>query len=115
MRETAATWARRVREWKTSGDTAAKFSEAGGFSEVGLRNWSYRLKRAKDAPPSETVRMVRVERALGREKAAPRAEDQAVILSVEVGGARVAVTPGFDRATLAAIVDVLHERQRRSR
>jgi len=113
-----------VREWKASGETAAKFSEAGGFSEVGLRNWSYRLKRAKApppseakaSPPSETVRMVRVERALGKEKNAPAADKcEAVVISVEIGGARVAVTPGFDRATLAAIVDVLHERQRLSR
>jgi len=114
MRETAATWARRVREWKASGETAAKFSEASGFSEVGLRNWSYRLKRAKAPPPLETVRMVRVERALGGEKTAPRADEHdAVVLMVEIGGARVAVTPGFDRATLATIVDVLHERPRR--
>ena len=105
-----------MREWKASSETAAKFSEAGGFSEVGLRNWSYRLKRAKDVPPSETVRMVRVERALGEEKTAPAADEcQVVVLSVEIGEARVAVTPGFDRATLAAIIDVLHERQRRSR
>ena len=103
-----------MREWKASSETAAKFSEAGGFSEVGLRNWSYRLKRAKDAPPSETVRMVRVERALGRQKTAPFADaEEAVVLFVEIGGARVAVTPGFDRATLATIVAVLHERPRR--
>jgi hypothetical protein len=42
-------------------------------------------------------------------------ECEAVVLSVEIGGARVAVTPGFDRATLAALIDVLHERQRWSR
>jgi len=105
-----------VREWKASGETAAKFSEVGGFSKVGLRNWSYRLKRTKAPLPAEMVRMVRVERTLGKEKTAPAADEcQVVVLSVEIGEARVAVTPGFDRATLAAIIDVLHERQRRSR
>jgi len=100
-----------VREWKASGETAVKFSEMGGFSEVGLRNWSYRLKRAKAPPLLRPVRMLRVDR--GPE--APADEHEAVGLSVEIDGTRIVVTPGFDRATLGAIIDVLCERPRRGR
>jgi hypothetical protein len=60
--------------------------------------------------------VVRVERVPA--PAAPAgvaAQHLAVALHVEVGGARVAVMPGFDRATLGAIVDVLGERQRSGR
>ena len=44
---------------------------------------------------------------LARVVATPAAPASTPALIVEVGVARIRVEPGFDRATLAAIVDVL--------
>jgi len=117
MRETAATWAKRVREWKASGETSEKFSESREFSAGGLRHWAYRLRQTKRREPRPAaLRLVRVDRA-PVQGPPPAAGDgrTAARLHVEVAGTRVAVAPGFDRATLAAIIDVLEQRGRSGR
>lgn len=111
MTTTAATWERRVREWKASGKTAAKFGVERGISPGSLWNWAHRLgqtKRHKARAPA--LRLVRVDRVAAAEPVVV-AVDGAARLCIEMGGARVEVLPGFDRATLAAIVDILRERR----
>ncbi len=104
----AATWARRVDEWRASGLTSHAFCAGREFTAGGLRHWSHRLGRTrgrKDQAATPSVRMARVLRV-----SAPTAPSADVGLVVEVGTARVTVRAGFDRATLDALLDVLSAR-----
>lgn len=94
----AATWQARVAAWRASGKTAAVFCAGSGMSVSALRYWARRW-------PAESARtaMVRLARVVAR----PGSPAPAPALIVEVGVARIRVEPGFDRTTLAAIVDVL--------
>ena len=87
-------WAERVRAWRASGLPAPEFSYGKGFASSTLRYWSSRLRRF-DIP--QFVPLVR----------RPAAEAPASELLVEVGAARVRVTPGFDAALLADVVRAL--------
>ncbi len=109
MTEKAKTWARRVAQWRASGLTSERFCEGRDFTAGGLRHWAYRLgdrvRRRRSKPEVHLARVVRAgvpEQELGGGTAAEEAT-----LVVEVGRARVSVRPGFDRAALAAVVEVL--------
>lgn len=91
----AETWAKRIAAWRSSGQTAAVFSARRGFTPSTLRWWASRLGRRE----AGFVRVVTTPAP------PPTAGDGAI--EVEVAGARVLVRPGFDRATLAEVVEVL--------
>jgi transposase len=95
-----ALWARRVAEWKASGEPSTTFTEGRDFSASALRYWAKRLERKRGAPP-RIARLVRDELV-----AEERAGGEVV---VEVGGVRVTIGRDFDRATLRAVVEVLRE------
>ena len=114
-----AMWSKRVSEWRTSGLSSRAFCEDKPFSAGGLRYWAHRLREEPEGVRLEpSVRMARVVRTPERMRptrharlplvsgvaSAPAAEPSLVI---ELGEARVGVRPGFDRATLAAVLDVL--------
>jgi len=104
----AETWARRVAEWKASGLTSEAYCEGKPFTPGGLRHWAYRLGagRSPEAAPVRIAKVVRIPRA----KAPPEADERACIvpeLILEVGPVRIEVRTGFDRATLAAVLDVV--------
>jgi transposase len=107
----AATWRRRVDEWRASGLTSSAFAEGREFSAGGLRHWAYQLKTTAPTmtrpskAPNPRIRMARVLRV-----AAPEALAAEPTVAVEVGAARVVVRAGFDRATLDAVLDVLSAR-----
>jgi transposase len=89
----AKTWAKRVSEWRASGESATSFAAGRGFVPSTLRWWASRLSR-------RDVGLVRV------------VTSSAVVstpIAIEVAGARVLVTAGFDRTTLAEVVAVLLE------
>jgi hypothetical protein len=90
------TWARRVAEWRASGEPATTFSGGRGFSSSALRYWAKRLERERP----KTVALARLVRADGV------GGDGREIL-IEIGRARVSVGRGFDRETLHAVVEVL--------
>jgi hypothetical protein len=100
-----AKWEERVAGWKASGFTSEAYCKGKPFTAGGLRHWAYRLRL--DARPA--VRLARVVR-----RPAPRVEDAApvpaAVLMLECCGMRVVVPPGFDRATLGAVLDVLASR-----
>jgi hypothetical protein len=109
-----AMWARRVDEWRQSGQSATGFTADREFSAGGLRYWAHRLKRERAASPETLVPMARVVRSLpakepSRALAAPTVAAESAIV-VEVGAARISVRPGFDAVTLAAVVEVLAPR-----
>lgn len=111
----ATIWARRVAEWRASGLTSHAFSAGREFTAGGLRHWAHLLGKTgtprapKIAKPKPSVRMARVLRVATPPSAArPAAADAGIV--VEVGGARVTVGAGFERATLEAVLDVLAAR-----
>src|SRR5512142_1083389 len=104
----AETGAQRVAEWKASGLTSRKYCEGKPFTAGGLRHWAYRLG-AGQSPEASPVRIAKVVR-IPRAKAPAAADGRARVapeLILEVGPARIEVRTGFDRATLAAVLDVL--------
>jgi len=103
-----ATWARRVAEWKSSGLSSTKYCEGKPFTPGGLRHWAHRLRHG-DPRGRTTVRVAKVVR-LSRPKPPPPDESASVPMPdiiLALGGARIAVRPGFDRATLAAVLEVV--------
>jgi transposase len=103
------TWAKRVAEWKASGLTSAVFCEGKDFTPGGLRYMAHRLGggRQQGRPSVRIARVARQSRARpsSQVETSPVASVPAVV--VELGAARVMVRPGADRATLAAVVEVL--------
>jgi hypothetical protein len=114
----AMIWSERVADWRTSGLTSKKFCEGREFSAGGLRHWAYLLGRDSKVPRAEggtrLARVVRVASPRGARRAgstrASAQEATAGGVVVEFGQGRVAVSVGFDRSTLAAVLDVLAER-----
>jgi hypothetical protein len=99
---TEAKWVERVSAWRGSGLSAPAFCAGKEFTPSGLRYWSSRLRR--EPPAVADVRMARVVRSRGEE-----VPDIDTPIVVEVGGARVAVRRGFDRATLLRLLEVIGE------
>lgn len=93
----AATWHRRVADWRASKETAAAFCERRGYGLSALRYWA----RRKPAPPS--IRLARVERV----SAAPAPMPPLPGVIIELGGARVLVEFGVDVATLTTVLTAL--------
>jgi hypothetical protein len=118
MEDTTAVWSERVSEWRASGKSSTDFCKGKSFTAGGLRYWASRLKGAPPRNPSSKpeVRLARVLRTPAPVRAEERARvppaaasafaSEATVV-IEVPGARVSVRPGFDRATLAAVLDVL--------
>jgi hypothetical protein len=114
----AMIWSERVAGWRSSGLTSTKFCEGRDFTAGGLRQWAHLLERDSKGPRAEGgTRLARVVRVpstarqgrAGSMSAAAR-EATGGGLVVEYGRARVSVSVGFDRSTLAAVLDVLAER-----
>lgn len=96
----AAVWLERVEAWRASGLTAVEFAAGEGFAASTLRSWSWRLakKGRTGAAAPGFVRLV--------PRKSGTAPDSAV-LTIEVGGARVLVGAGFDRAALREVIELL--------
>lgn len=93
----AKTWAKRVAEWRASGESAGSFAAGRGFAPSTLRWWASRF--ARDA--GGLVRVVTAAPVVARSRE--------TAIEIEIAGARVLVTAGFDRAALADVVAVLRE------
>ncbi len=95
-------WAQRVADWKASGLSSPEFCKDKPFTPGGLRHMAFRLERGRTKPRT-SVRLARLVRVAPSE--APATTSAALV--IDISGARVAVPPGVDRATLATVVDVL--------
>ena len=107
------TWEQRVAAWRTSGQSARAFSEGREYSVHMLRYWGRRVGTAAptkvrrsssgaSAPEPAPVRLARVLRTGPQ----PIGTATAPVV-IELGRAKVAVSPGFDRPTLAAVLELL--------
>jgi hypothetical protein len=97
------TWAKRVAEWKASGLSSPAFCEGKDFTPGGLRHMAHRLGVGRRPRKLRIAEVVRVKGARPAELPRPPASE----VVIELGAARVMVRPGVDRATLAAVVEVL--------
>src|SRR4051812_13711202 len=93
-RETA--WSERVTAWRASGVSASQFAHDQGLAVSTLRYWATRLSKA---PKPQFLQLVT------KRPAAPTPSSSELV--VEVGAARIRVTPGFDAALLSGVVQVL--------
>jgi hypothetical protein len=94
-RASASEWAARVRAWHESGQPAKVFAEGKGYPSHLLQWWGSELARREgDKPPMRLARVVPVH--------APSAT-----LTVGIGGARIELRAGFDRALLREVIDAL--------
>jgi len=104
-----ATWAGRVAEWRASGLTSPEFCRGKDFTAGGLRHWAHTHGLTGPQPEVRLARVVRVSSLRSRPVTPVVVPD----LLVEVGGARIVVRPGFDRATLGGVLDVVMARSGR--
>ena len=109
-----AQWARWVAEWRLSGLSSKEFCADKLITAGGLRHMAHRLGKTQarsTSKPKSVTPMARVVRTPSPTvlATAPAATSDALLL--EIGGARIAVRPGFDRATLAAVLEVLGEQR----
>jgi hypothetical protein len=100
-------WRKLVMDWHTSGESAAQFVKHHGVSASNLRYWEGRLGLCRTeatgaAEERAAVSLVRVvpRNERGRENAS---------LGIDVGGATIRVTLGFDQALLRDVVQALRE------
>jgi len=103
------TWASRVQEWKASGLTSASYCEGKPFTAGGLRHWAYRLGRGRSSG-GEAIRLAKVVRIPSPKtrvvaEAMEGGEQPALVLAI--GAVRIEVRRGFDRDTLAAVLELL--------
>jgi hypothetical protein len=110
----AKTRAERVAEWRASGLSAVKFSAGRDFTAHRLWDWASKIRKVEEARTPGIARTTMGRMRLARVVRVPRLATEAtaagVGLTVEVFGARVGVPPGFDRATLAAVLDEIEAR-----
>jgi hypothetical protein len=99
----ASEWAARVAEWRASGVSAREFCVDRGYAPSSLLGWSSRLQREKGRKHEAVAPRVPLARVLGR---APAVESRSAIM-LEVGGARMEVRAGTDRATLSMVLEAL--------
>jgi hypothetical protein len=102
--ETETKWAERVRQWRASGKACKEFAAGQDFKPSTLRYWASELNRrspkeAKVSTSATRVRLVRVQ------PVARRPSDEPIV--VTIGGARVEVRAGFDRALLREVLEAL--------
>lgn len=112
MTKTDAKWLDRVRQWKESGQTAEEFSVGQPFKASTLKWRAAELRRAaaggsrygKGRAVADSVRLTRV-------VPVPRAPDSASSPSggvvVEISGARISLSRGFDAELLTEVVRAL--------
>ena len=107
MTETAKTWQKRVARWRSSGETAAVFGAREGVRANTLLWWSSKLKRDAATPArSASVPMVQLVRVPSRSRGL------GVVVDLPEARARVMIEPGFDRETLAVVLEMLRPEPR---
>jgi hypothetical protein len=100
----AMEWAERVREWRSSGLTSKEFCRGRGIKAPTLLWWSSRLRHKQGRL---TQRKPEIVLARVVSKASTREVSERVAICLELGGARVEVAPGTDRATLSMVLETL--------
>lgn len=113
----ASEWRGRIAEWRASGLSAVKFAEMRGYSAQQVWKWAAKLRKADAAGAAESAGPTRAGSdapqsiPFARLVRAPKPESgerppaPAGAMAVEIGGMRLVVPSGFDRGTLAMVLD----------
>jgi transposase len=113
----ASEWRERIAEWRASGLSAVKFAEMRGYSAQQVWKWAAKIRKTDAAGAAEAAGPTRASSdapysiPLARVVRAPKPEfgerppAPAGAMAVEVGGMRLVVPAGFDRRTLAMVLD----------
>lgn len=100
----ASEWATRVAAWRASGKTAREFCKGRDYAAGRLLWWSSDLKRRGIAQPTDNPL------ALTRVIRKPEARLQSFAVVVHLGGARIEIPAGADKATVSTVLEVLSAR-----
>lgn len=104
-------WTARIAEWRASGLRAVEFCVGRDFAAGALRYQAKRLERlgqlssVSSVAGPHPVRLARVDRVTPPPPPPPPAPS--AMLTIELGRARVIVPPGFDAATVRAVLETL--------
>lgn len=113
MTKTDEKWVERIREWQESGKTAEAFALGKPYKASTLK-WRAAIQRrlakdrSQDDRASAPIRMVRVVSSARAKLIAPSGG-----LVVEVSGARISLSRGFDAELFADVVQALAVRAAR--
>ena len=123
-KHTRAKWAERIQEWRASGLSAEEFAAGADYEPASLRWAASQLQPERPGAstpsrsgPKEPRRQRSAERSPAPPSEAPRflpvrlrrrPEPAIAEMVVEVGGARIRVSPGVDVALLGDVVRALH-------
>ena len=113
---TESEWRGLVRDLEGSGTSAREFAERHRLNVRTVTWWrSYFRRRDRESAASlaPAVEFTAVRRSTGA--ASGRSKPSAGGLAIFAGGVRIGVQPGFDRATLTALLDVLDARHEEAR
>jgi hypothetical protein len=110
MMTTDEKWLERIRQWKESGKTADAFAVGQPFKASTLKWRAAELRRAAEGGErygkGQTVKgAIRLARVVSRSRGG--APTQGGGLVIEVSGARIAVSRGFDAELLTDVVRAL--------
>jgi len=128
-KRTRAIWAKRIEEWRASGQQADEFAAGKGYEASTLRWAASRLRHEEAGPTPIVVPRAPAKRRRTAQPVAPppspappprflpvRMRAAAELVSggvvVEVGSARIRVARGFDASLLGEVVRVLGEAAR---
>jgi hypothetical protein len=101
-------WAKRIADWRASGQSRDEYAAAHGLRPATLQWWVSALAR-KEGKPSKRSR-VQFARVVAPQAATPTDAPHAAASALEVvlgGGRTVRVSRGFDRDLLRAVVQTL--------
>jgi len=110
MTKTDEKWVERIREWKESGKTAEDFTAGQPYKASTLKWRASELRRGAERAGQAgkgraAPRSIRMARVVSRGRADVTAGLGGVV--VEVSGARIALSRGFDAELLSAVVRAL--------
>lgn len=111
MRKTDEKWAERIRQWRESGKTAEEFTAGLPYKASTLKWRAADLRRQAEGSSRygkglTSARPIRMARVVTRERAKAVTSSGGSVV-VEVSGARILLSSGFDVELFADIVRVL--------
>jgi transposase len=104
-RESRATWERRVRRWKRSGQSAAEFAGHEGVNPRTLAFWKWKLGSSRLPSRAKAPRSVDFVEVVPE-----AATQQTAAMEIVVERYRVRLDRRADEATLARVLDALRGR-----
>jgi hypothetical protein len=118
MTKTEEKWSERIRHWQDSGKTAEEFTAEQPYKASTLKWRAAELRRqaeggARHGKLSASTKSIRMARVFIRKGAAGDVAGRSGGLIVEVSGARISLSHGFDPKLFADVVRALASRTTR--